>query len=65
MNQIDSVLRMYAQSGLRTLEDWTALGRDIIGGATPRCDTAHRGAMVSLFSRDQTLVRVRVRPERI
>jgi hypothetical protein len=62
MNQFDSVLKMYADSGLRTIEDWTLRGRDIEDGAKPRADTTHRGVMLSLFTRDQT--RPRARSER-
>ncbi len=54
MSQYDVVLRMYAESGLRTVEDWTTLGRDIQSGAKPRLDTPHQGGRLPLFSRDQT-----------
>jgi hypothetical protein len=54
MHQFDGVLRMYAESGLRTIEDWTTLGRDIEAGAKPRVDASHRGEVLPLFSRDQT-----------
>lgn len=59
MNQFDGVLRMYAESGLRTIEDWTTLGRDIQSGAKARLDTPHRGELVPLYSRDQTCHRPR------
>jgi hypothetical protein len=61
MYQYDGVLRMYADSGLRTVEDWIILGRDITTGAKPRVDTPHRGERVPLYSRDQTHVRPRAR----
>lgn len=64
MSQYDSVLKMYAESGLRTIEDWTTLGRDIASGAKPRLDTPHRGELVSLYSRDQTHPRTGSRPKR-
>jgi hypothetical protein len=48
---------MYADSGLRTVEDWTTLGRDITGGMKPRLDATHRGALIPLYSRDQTQIR--------
>jgi len=57
MNHTDSVLRMYADSGLRTVEDWTTLGREINSGMKPRLDASHRGAVVPLYSRDQTKIR--------
>jgi hypothetical protein len=65
MNQYDSLLKMYAHSGLRTVEDWTARGRDIATGATPRMDADHRGTVLPLYSRDQTQIRTaraRTRP---
>jgi len=54
MYQSDSVLRMYAESGLRTLDQWITLGREIASGVKPRLDTLHRGIAISLYSRDQT-----------
>jgi hypothetical protein len=57
MNFGGDILKTYAQSGLRTVEDWITLGRDITSDAKPRVDTTHRGALVSLYSRDQTHVR--------
>jgi hypothetical protein len=54
MYQSDGVLRMYAESGLRTVEDWVRLGRDLTDGVKPRLDTLNRGLSVSLYSRDQT-----------
>ena len=62
MGQFDSVLKMYADSGLRTVEDWSSLGRDIKSGAAPRLDTPHRGALLPLFTRDQTQLRARAQP---
>ena len=50
----DEVLRIYAESGLRTVEDWTTLGRDITSGVKPRLATKNRGLAVMLYSRDQT-----------
>jgi len=54
MYQSDQVLRMYAESGLRTMEDWMTLGRDIASGVKPRLSTLSRGLRVLLYSRDQT-----------
>jgi hypothetical protein len=54
MNQYDSDLKMYSESGLRTIEDWTLRGRDIATGAKPRVNTSHRGLSLALYSRDQT-----------
>jgi hypothetical protein len=50
----DEVLKMYADSGLRTVEDWIALGRDIASDVKPRLATTNRGLAVLLYSRDQT-----------
>jgi hypothetical protein len=61
MNQSDRVLRIYAESGLRTAADWTLLGRDIPTGVKPRLDTPHNGATISLYTRDQTNLRPRTR----
>ena len=58
MNQYDKVLKMYGQSGLRTIEDWIARGRKIMSGAKARVDAPHRGATLPLYSRDQTIQRV-------
>lgn len=54
MNQYDSILKTYSDSGLRTIEDWSIRGRDIEIGATPRANAAHRGVVLPLYSRDQT-----------
>ena len=54
MSQYDSVLKVYADSGLRTAEDWTNHGRDIENGAKARLDAPHQGQRVPLYSRDQT-----------
>jgi hypothetical protein len=54
----DEVLRRYAESGLRTVEDWIALDRDIASGVKPRLGTMNRGLRVLLYSRDQTQRRI-------
>jgi hypothetical protein len=59
MSQHDSVLRMYADSGLRTIEDWTMLARELKAGAKPRLDTVQRGVSIALYTRDQTQPRPR------
>jgi len=63
MNQYDTVLKMYADSGLRTIQDWAGLGRAVADGAKPRLDTPHRGGVLSLYSRGQTHLRGRSRSE--
>ena len=64
MSQYDSVLKVYAESGLRTAEDWTTHGRDIETGVKPRLDAPHHGQRVSLYSRDQTRPRTPSRDKR-
>jgi hypothetical protein len=54
VNQPDGIFRMYAKAGLRTIDDWTTLGRGIQSGAEPRLHTPHHGEFVPLFSRAQT-----------
>jgi len=65
MHPFDSVLKMYAESGMRSVEDWATLGRDVASGVKPRLDTPHRGTVVSLYTRDQTHLRVSSRPKRV
>lgn len=54
MIQFDGELRMYAENGLRTAEDWGTLGREVEDQSRPRADTMLRGTKVSLYTRDQT-----------
>jgi hypothetical protein len=54
MYQSDQIVRTYAESGLRSVEDWTTHGRDVLTGAKPRVATTHRGFPMELYSRDQT-----------
>jgi hypothetical protein len=61
MNLNDGVLQTYAESGLRTIADWIALGRDIETAAKPRTSASYRGESVPLYSRDQTVRRPRSR----
>jgi hypothetical protein len=59
MKHSDKDLRMYAANGLRSLDDWASLGRDVPTGAAPRTDAMIRGKSVALFGRDQTVRRQR------
>lgn len=54
MYHSDQIVRTYAETGLRSIEDWTAQGRDVLTGAKPRVDTNRRGFRMQLYSRDQT-----------
>jgi hypothetical protein len=57
MNQYDSVLRTYADAGMRTMEDWATTGREVISGSAARANAYHRGVQMELFTRDQTHIR--------
>jgi hypothetical protein len=59
MKHSDKDLRMYAANGLRSLDDWASLGRDVPAGAAQRTDAMIRGKSVALFGRDQTVRRQR------
>jgi len=59
MQYYDSALKTYADSGLRSAQDWATLGRDVEPDVKSRTDTTHRGALLPLYSRDQTRVRPR------
>ncbi len=59
MTHYDDVLRMYSVSGLRTIEEWATLGRDVASGTKPRVETPHRNGILSLYSRGQTHPRAR------
>jgi hypothetical protein len=58
MKHHDQILRVYADSGLRSAADWLSLGREIEPGTKPRAETTYRGAAkgeaMALFTRDQT-----------
>jgi hypothetical protein len=58
MSQFGKELRVYAEHGLRTVEDWISRGREVQSGSTQRSETLCRGELVALFSRDQTRPRV-------
>jgi len=57
MNHYDGTLKMYAEAGLRTVEDWAMAGREVVSGSKSRADTSRRGAPVALYTRDQTHIR--------
>jgi hypothetical protein len=61
MSQFDRLLKMYAENGLRSVEDWTTRGREIEAGAVARLNTPYRGTSLPLYSRDQTVIHVRAR----
>jgi len=58
MDHYDNLLKMYADTGLRTAEDWLGIGREVKTEISPpplpRRQATYRGATVDLYSRDQT-----------
>lgn len=54
MPHFDKDLKMYAQSGLRTAQDWLTLGRQVENGSKPRSNATLHGSIIELFTRDQT-----------
>ena len=59
MKHSDKDLKMYAENGLRSRDDWASLGRDVADETAPRTDAMIRGKSVALFGRDQTVRRPR------
>jgi hypothetical protein len=57
MSQFEHTLKMYAENGLRTMDGWISVGREVNEGLPPRAETMLRGSSVNLFSRDQTRLR--------
>jgi hypothetical protein len=56
MKYYDQALKTYADVGLRTTADWATIGRDVKPECKPRAETVHRGALLPLYTRDQTKV---------
>ena len=54
MMQYHSVLKTYADAGMRTIEEWAAMGREVTSGVKPCADATNRGETVALYTRDQT-----------
>jgi hypothetical protein len=54
MRHFDSVLRVYAQQGFRSVEEWLTLGRDVPARTGSRVEAQCHGRAVALFTRDQT-----------
>jgi hypothetical protein len=65
MNHFDGVLKMYADAGMRTVEDWAKAGRAITTGAKSCATAPLRGGEVMLYTRDQTENRPSKRVPRI
>ena len=62
MNQFDKELKTYSENGLRSIEEWATLGRQVEDAAEPCTHATRRGAPVALYTRAQT--RQRPRSER-
>jgi hypothetical protein len=54
MNHSDPELKTYAENGLRSAEDWAAMGRQLKDGTKPRTEMMHRNKALLLYGRDQT-----------
>jgi hypothetical protein len=56
MSSYDNLLKMYADTGLRTAEDWLGVGREVKSEVKPRPrrEATYQGSKVEFFSRDQT-----------
>jgi hypothetical protein len=54
MSQFHKELKMYAENGLRSADDWMASSRKVHSGATPKANVTCRGQAYELFTRDQT-----------
>jgi len=54
VNHSDPQLKAYAENGLRSAEDWAAMGRQLKDGIKPRTQIMHRSKPVLLYGRDQT-----------
>jgi hypothetical protein len=54
MPHFDKNLKMYAESGYRSAQDWLALGRKVESESKARSTITVHGAAIDLFTRDQT-----------
>jgi hypothetical protein len=54
MSHFNKELKMYAEVGMRSAVEWLALGRQVESGLKPRANVDTRGAVVELFTKDQT-----------
>lgn len=59
MSLYDKELKVYADNGLRTAEDWLTQRREIVSGVKPCVETPNRGVTVALYSRAQTQPRAK------
>jgi len=54
MSQFHKELKMYAENGLRSADDWMSSGRQVNSGQKPKANITCRGQAYELFTRDQT-----------
>jgi hypothetical protein len=54
MNHVDPELKTYAENGLRSAEDWAAMGRQLKDGVNARTQITYRSKALLLYGRDQT-----------
>jgi hypothetical protein len=54
MSQFYKELKVYAENGLRSANDWLTTGRKVQDGAKPKANVTCRGQDFELFTRDQT-----------
>jgi hypothetical protein len=54
MSQFHKELKMYAENGLRSADDWLSSGRRVHNGEKPKANVNCRGQAYELFTRDQT-----------
>ena len=54
MSQFHKELKMYAENGLRSADDWMSSGRKVHNDAKPKANVTCRGQAYELFTREQT-----------
>lgn len=65
MSQYDNELKVYADNGLRTAEDWATHRREIASEISPCVETTNRGVTVALYSRSQTRLKAKFERARL
>jgi len=65
MNHFDKELKTYSENGMRSVEEWATLGRQVQDADKPCTHATSRGAPVALYTRAQTRPRPRSERPRI
>ena len=60
MKHFDSVLKQYAETGLRSAAEWTSLGREVNATEGGVDVTTVRATSVALYTRNQTHIKPKV-----